>query len=115
VTQHGDVQVKDGGALWVMSGEIDAAVQAHVENALSEAAGAVRGRLVVDVSRVTFMDSGGLRLLYHAASLTPEPPLLRGVPDHIRDLLELTGVTDLFAYDDAGDAVPVGGRGADER
>jgi len=115
VTQHGDVQVEDGGALWVMSGEIDAAVQARVEDALSEAAGAVHGRLVIDVSQVTFMDSGGLRLLYHAASLTPQPPFLRGVPDHIRDLLELTGVTDLFAYEDAGDAVQVGGRGAGEQ
>jgi anti-sigma B factor antagonist len=115
VTQHGDVQVEDGGALWVMRGEIDAAVQARVEDALSEAAGAVAGRLVIDVAGVTFMDSGGLRLLYHAASLTAEPPLLRGAPAHIRDLLELTGVTDLFAYDDAGDALPVGGRGADER
>ncbi|WP_235915282.1 STAS domain-containing protein [Puerhibacterium puerhi] len=115
MTQHGDVQIEDGGALWVMSGEIDAAVQARVEDVLSEAAGAARGRLVIDVSRVTFMDSGGLRLLYHAASLTPEPPLLRGVPEHIRDLLELTGVSDLFAYGDAGRTVPVGGRGADER
>jgi anti-sigma B factor antagonist len=115
VTQHGDVQVQDGGALWVMSGEIDAAVQARVEDVLSEAAAAVPDRLVIDVSSVTFMDSGGLRLLYHAASLTPRPPLLRGAPEHIRDLLELTGVTDLFAYEDAGDTVPVGGRGTGER
>ncbi|PZR52682.1 anti-sigma factor antagonist [Xylanimonas oleitrophica] len=85
-----------------MSGEIDAAVQARVEDALQDAATSAGRRIVVDLSQVTFMDSGGLRLLYRAASASDEPPLLRGVPDHIDDLLQLTGVAPLFESAPAG-------------
>jgi anti-sigma B factor antagonist len=45
------------------------------------------------------MDSGGLRMLYHAAEGSPQPPLLRGTPDRIRDLLEISGVIGLFTFE----------------
>ncbi|WP_240643816.1 STAS domain-containing protein [Antribacter gilvus] len=97
--QHGDVRVEDEDSLWVMAGEIDAAVQARYEELLVDAAARADRRLVIDLSAVTFMDSGGLRLLYHAAEQSSEPPLLRGVTDRIVDLLELSGVAGLFAID----------------
>ena len=108
MTLHGEVRIEDGGALWIMTGEIDAAVQTQVEDMLADTPASGARRVVVDVSGVTFMDSGGLRLLYRAASVFPERPLLRGVPGHVRDLLELTGVAPLFDTDPAPDASPAG-------
>lgn len=99
MSRHGDVRIEDGGALWIMEGEVDAAVQTRVEDLLARAAEHA-GRIVVDLSQVTFMDSGGLRLLYRAAALADEPPVLRGTPENIRDLLELSGVQALFVIDD---------------
>jgi anti-sigma B factor antagonist len=96
---HGDVRAEDGGTFWVMEGEVDAAVQGRREEELLRLAQQATQQIVIDLSAVTFMDSGGLRLLYHAAEGSPEPPLLRGVPDRIQDLLELSGVAALFAYE----------------
>lgn len=99
MVQHGDVRVDATGTQWVMEGEIDAAVQARHEDAILAALSRAERRLVIDLSEVTFMDSGGLRLLYHAAAGSPEPPVLRGVTDRILDLLELSGVSDLFTIE----------------
>jgi anti-sigma B factor antagonist len=96
VSKRGNVRIEDDGTLWVMTGEIDAAVQARVDSELEKAAAAATRRIVVDLTDVTFMDSGGLRLLYQAASVADEPPVLRGVPRHVQDLLELTGVAPMF-------------------
>ncbi|AEG44441.1 STAS domain-containing protein [Isoptericola variabilis] len=92
--QRGDVHVEQGGALWVMEGEIDNAVRERREAQLRDAAAG--RRITVDLTRVTFMDSGGLRLLYHAAEHSPEPPVLRGVPHHVAERLDVAGATTMF-------------------
>jgi len=99
---HGDVRVDDDGYLWVMRGEVDAAVQSRHEDYLRQVARAADRQIVIDLSDVTFMDSGGLRLLYHAVEGSPEPPVLRGVPESTRDLLELSGVVSLFRFEEEG-------------
>lgn len=96
----GGVVLQDGGARWVMWGEVDAAVQARVEDDVVASLRPDR-RTTVDLGDVTFMDSGGLRLLYHAATQGPEAPVLERVPRRIRDLLEIGGVADLFEIRDA--------------
>lgn len=98
---HGDVRTADEGSLWIMEGEVDAAVQARYEDLLVKLARQATRRITIDLTTVTFMDSGGLRLLYHAAEGSPEPPLLRGVPDRIQDLLDLSGVAALFVFEPA--------------
>lgn len=108
---HGDVRAEDDGSIWIMEGEIDAAVQARREDELLQLAQQASRRIVIDVSAVTFMDSGGLRLLYHAAERSPEPPLLRGVPDRIQDLLDLSGVSPLFAFEPVPEASAAGQAG----
>lgn len=90
------VRVQDDGALWVMSGEIDAAVQARHEDELVRYATSATRPIRIDLTDVTFMDSGGLRLLYHAATAGNPGPRLVGTPQRVRDLLELSGVADLF-------------------
>ncbi|PRZ09574.1 anti-sigma B factor antagonist [Isoptericola sp. CG 20/1183] len=99
---HGDVRVEDDGYLWVMRGEVDAAVQSRLEDDLKQVARSAERPIVIDLSKVTFMDSGGLRLLYHAVEGSPEPPLLRGVPGRTLDLLELSGVISLFRIEQQG-------------
>ncbi|MCB7135339.1 STAS domain-containing protein [Cellulosimicrobium marinum] len=95
MTESG-VRIQDEGSLWVMYGEIDAAVQSRHEDDLLRHARAVPGRIRIDLSAVTFMDSGGLRLLYHAATAGDDRPALVGTPRRVRDLLELSGVDGLF-------------------
>ena len=102
-TTSGDVQTTDGGTHWTMRGEIDAAVQARREDELLRIAQSANERIHVDLGDVTFMDSGGLRLLYHAATAGSGAPVLERVPRRVRDLLELSGVAELFEL--SGDGV----------
>ncbi|QJW38601.1 STAS domain-containing protein [Cellulosimicrobium protaetiae] len=83
-----------------MQGEIDAAVQARREDELLRLAQSADARIHIDLGEVTFMDSGGLRLLYHAATAGSGAPVLERVPRRVRDLLELSGVADLFELSD---------------
>lgn len=101
MTDDNGVRVEDDGRRWVMWGEIDASVQARAEEHLLRSVVVSGGGIVVDLTDVTFMDSGGLRLLYHAAAGANEPPRLVGTPTRVRDLLELSGVAGLFVLDDA--------------
>src|SRR5690606_6662128 len=91
-TTSGDVLTAEDGTRWTMQGEIDAAVQARREDELVRLAQSAEGRIHIDLGDVTFMDSGGLRLLYHAATAGSGVPVLERVPRRVRDLLELSGV-----------------------
>lgn len=99
-TINGDVVTTRDGTRWEMRGEIDASVQARHEDELVRLAQAADERIHVDLGAVTFMDSGGLRLLYHAATAGSGTPLLVHVPHRVRDLLELSGVAELFELED---------------
>jgi anti-sigma B factor antagonist len=94
-----------------MEGEVDAAVQARHEDTLVRLAQQATERISIDLTAVTFMDSGGLRLLYHAAEGSPEPPVLRCVPDRIQDLLDLSGVATLFVFEPAAEPSVTGRAG----
>jgi len=102
-TTSGDVLTAEDGTRWTMQGEIDAAVQARREDELVRLAQSAEGRIHIDLGDVTFMDSGGLRLLYHAATAGSGVPVLERVPRRVRDLLELSGVAGLFEIDDDAD------------
>jgi anti-sigma B factor antagonist len=84
---------------WSMWGEIDWSVLARIQDeALRHLAG-VRGRLTIDLARVTFMDSAGLRLLARANDAAG-PVRLTGLGAGVRDTLELSGLLGLFDIDD---------------
>ncbi|PJI94455.1 STAS domain-containing protein [Luteimicrobium subarcticum] len=93
------VRVEQDGAHWVMWGEIDAAAIAPVKDAIDDAMSR-HATFSLDLGDVTFMDSAGLRVLYLAATTATEPPRLVGTPASVRHLLEIAGVTDLFALTD---------------
>ncbi|KGM13418.1 sulfate transporter [Cellulomonas bogoriensis 69B4 = DSM 16987] len=84
-----------GAVHLVLAGEIDLAVHDDLTSALEDAARS--GRTVdVECSQVTFMDSSGLSALMWLSNVAAEPPVLRGAPQHLRDLLALTGSADAF-------------------
>jgi anti-anti-sigma factor len=83
---------------WSMWGEIDWAVLARVQDEALRHLPGVHGRLTVDLARVTFMDSAGLRLLARANDAAG-PVRLTGLGASVRDTLELSGLLSLFDID----------------
>lgn len=112
MTTSGDVRTTRGGTRWEMRGEIDAAVQARHEDELLRLAQSADERIHIDLGGVTFMDSGGLRLLYHAATAGAGTPVLVNVPHRVLDLLELSGVDSLFELADEAPGATTDGPGA---
>ncbi|AEG44775.1 anti-anti-sigma factor [Isoptericola variabilis J7] len=87
---------------WVMWGEFDHGTAQLLEGRVSEHLTHVRGStLDVDASRVTFLDAGGLRLLWRALYAADRVVLTR-VSKPVRDVLELSGTADLFEILDVG-------------
>ncbi|GAA4841426.1 hypothetical protein GCM10023221_19200 [Luteimicrobium xylanilyticum] len=94
----GGIRIERDGAHWVMWGEVDAAVAEATDPAVATALSR-HTTVSLDLSDVTFMDSGGLRLLYLAAASCEERPRIVGARENVRDLLELANVTELFVLD----------------
>ena len=85
----------------VAVGEIDLASAARVEQALESFVGQP---VVLDLRRVEFMDSAGLKVLLHQRSRIQESGGdLRLVVGNgaVERLLELTGVSDAFSISDS--------------
>ncbi|MFP3713500.1 STAS domain-containing protein [Puerhibacterium sp. TATVAM-FAB25] len=87
-----------GDGTWSMWGEIDWAVLLRVEDEARRHLAASPEKLVIDVERVTFLDSAGLRLLARAAAAT-ETVRLTGVNEAVLEPLELAGLYSLFEVD----------------
>ncbi len=108
---HADVRPLAGsvpGWVLTLSGEVDSStspvLQAKAEELISGSAGAVL--LVMDLSRVEFVDSSGLRVI---VSLGNELESrggrleLSGLSAAARRILELTGLIDRYRTDDSSD------------
>jgi anti-anti-sigma factor len=92
----GGIDFSDGA--WSMWGEIDWAVLVRVEQEAREHLAGVGAELKIDVARVTFLDSAGLRLLARAAAATAVR--LAGLTDAVLEPLELAGLDSLFEIDE---------------
>ncbi|WP_159792885.1 STAS domain-containing protein [Puerhibacterium puerhi] len=90
---QGGIDVSAGA--WSLWGEVDQAVVRRVEGRVHEHLAHVHGTLRVDTSRVTFLDSAGLRLLWSAVGQVGRVVIV-GLSPAARDLLELTGTIDMF-------------------
>jgi anti-sigma B factor antagonist len=78
-----------------LNGELDVASAPVAEEAL-------RAQFdVLDLSRLDFMDSGGVRILLRVCRTRPGPLIVRGAGRAVRRILDLTGVSDLLVYEDA--------------
>jgi anti-anti-sigma factor len=99
-----DVQTSDERTLVTLSGELDASTASSLYDRLAELEVTDTHHVVLDLAKVTFMDSTGLavivtehkRLSHSEGSLTIFSP-----PSSVRRLFEITGLTTLL------DIVPV--------
>jgi anti-sigma B factor antagonist len=93
-------KVDTGETQIIVTGEIDLATAPQLEQQLARS----RGRIVVDLRTVDFMDTTGIRvLLSQKARLEARRGHLRLLigTDLIRRLLELSGVIDMFEIDES--------------
>jgi anti-sigma B factor antagonist len=90
---------------WVIAvaGEIDVATSPELRQAIAEVMERAH-RVTIDLSATTFIDSSGLGVLVgalkRAGELGQESITLRGVQEPVRRVLEITGLTELFAVED---------------
>ena len=101
-----DVQFRPGdgtnGPVVVVGGEIDLVAEDAFRRGL-DAAGAGRETVAVDLSRVTFIDSTGLRVLLEANQRQREADLsliVRAPSEVVCRALELIGVTSILQIED---------------
>lgn len=94
-----DVQVGSDDVLITMHGDIDYYVTSDFDmvRELREA----RGKpMRVDLADVTFLDSRGIAQLLTARNFAPAVKLVNPPPE-VTKLLAVSGITDLFSYDQA--------------
>lgn len=108
-----------GTADWplvALVGEIDLANVEQVEHAVQAAVASSALGLVLDLSGVTYLDSTGLRLLYHLArqlhDREQELRLVVPAQSRIRRILELAGVSGVIPVTTAPDRGPSEGANA---
>jgi len=91
--------------LFKVTGRVDSATAPKFSQALEDANGSGRYKIVVDMSELEYMSSAGFRALlatqrnckrYNRGEL-----VLANVPDRIREALELAGFTELFRIFDS--------------
>jgi len=83
---------------WIVVGEIDASTAPTLEKAFDDLPNGT-GRIVLDLSDVSFIDSSGLRVLIALAGRADEegrPVVLDRPSPTVARLLEITGLVELF-------------------
>jgi anti-anti-sigma factor len=92
-----DTQHLDGHTLLSVTGEIDLATAssfgAAIDHGIQHA-----GKVVLDFTGVTFMDSSGLNVLVAAAGQdrANDPVVIRNAPLSVQRLLEITGLNEVI-------------------
>lgn len=97
--------VEDDTAVLVVEGELDLDGAPEMDRWLRRAADAVpdRRRLIVDLGRLAFIDSTGLRLLLQANSRAQEQGyefVLRPGEPSVQRVFEVTGAIDVLRFED---------------
>jgi anti-sigma B factor antagonist len=96
------------GQLLRVAGELDLHSSPEVREALEAITLSAGELFVIDLSGITFCDSSGITALVSARNraLAAEAGIaLAGVPDHLRRVLQMLGLSDVFpAFPDAGSA-----------
>ena len=99
-----DVQSDRERVVVRLAGELDVASASAVGAALEELLDAGFGRVVVDLSALSFLDSAGIHTLLSAQRSAEEHRCTLSVvpgPRNVHRVFELTGTDSLFAYEDA--------------
>jgi len=78
-----------------LAGELDIATAPHLEAVLDRML-VIPDHIIVDVEKLTFIDSTGLRLLMRASQLVDGRIEIRNANLAVRRLIQLAGVSELF-------------------
>ncbi len=95
--------VENGTASVSLSGELDLAGAQQLETRLDEAERTSPARLVIDLARLAFIDSTGLRLLLQADARARERGcelVLRHAAPTVQRVFEVTGALDVLRFED---------------
>ena len=105
---HVETSADSHGGVIAPIGEFDSSALAPFEEALTPLIESERP-IVIDLSRLTFIDSSGL----WAITLTQRICRKRGLgllirpgPEHVQSVFEVTGLSDLLPFTAGGDALP---------
>ena len=80
-----------------LEGRIDSENSEHVEEALLQALREhIPEKMVLDMEKLTYISSAGLRILLRCHKQIPSTLILENVRDEVYDILTLTGFEDLF-------------------
>ena len=100
----------DGPVLKIrFEGDLDLSVFDECEAALEQPLAGPERTVLLDLSGLTFIDSTGLRVLIHIKQTTDvagKRLLLSGVPGVVARVLEVSGVTSWFTYQDSERSTP---------
>src|SRR5215203_3725862 len=91
----------DGECVVVVDGEIDMTATDELWRCIEQVRTSGRP-MVLDLARVTFMDSAGIHLLlrtYAAHGRVPEAVTLRAPSEAVTRTLEMVGLADMFRID----------------
>lgn len=91
----------------VLEGELDSITAAEVEKGLGGLVPEEGGRVLLDLGKVSYLSSAGLRvllLLYYQARQYGIPLALAGVPQEMHAVLSATGFLDALLVTDTVDA-----------
>jgi anti-anti-sigma factor len=98
--------VRDGVYWLALSGELDLASVSLLQETVNDLAGEAISAVVLDLSRLTFMDSTGVRATLDARVLCERRgyrfSLIPG-PAQVQRLFELTGLLDILPFVQGGD------------
>ncbi len=92
-----------GAVLLMLAGELDLATAPRLAAALTQNAGEHRGRVVLDLTRLSFMDSTGLSLIVgtdRSARAAGGVLVLRHPQSQVRRLLELSDALSRLTVED---------------
>lgn len=91
------------GVVLALDGELDLSTVPELDRQLSDATDAKPERVLVDLSRLAFMDSTGLASIVRAhqsAQAGGSRFHLRAGPPQVQRLLQLTGLIDVFTFEE---------------
>ena len=92
-------KTSDGGVLTVkLEGNLDTITSPELESALDGNALDGVSALVFDFSLVPYVSSAGLRVLLQTHRRLAGEVTLTGVNEVVKDVLDMTGFTDLFKF-----------------
>jgi anti-sigma B factor antagonist len=119
VNSEFSVEERNEGSAWILavSGELDLRTSPELEDRLDRVWASGAELLILDLRRIEFMDSTGLRVLLAAHQRAQETSrrfaLVRGA-DQVERVLTLTGVRDLLTIVDAPEELLAAGESSSE-